>query len=187
MIKSLAVLAVIGNAAMLLVATISTTMTPTPAAATTGIGSKGDPISAVYITEQREESTAEYTTFAIRMEGIGADRLTTWVASGASINLVLIANIPEGLYSNDPNLDQLVTYNETRQINVTDFIEYKECSLTCEPETLYQWRINNTDIQAEIPQPTRPESTVYPPHPGLKPYDIIVLTTPLLPSGDVIE
>jgi hypothetical protein len=44
---------------------------------------------------------------------------------------------------------------------------------------------NNTDIQAEIPQPTRTESTVWPSS-GYDAYDIIVLTTTLLPSGDVI-
>ena len=95
LIKSLAVLAVIGNAAMLLVATISTTMTPTPAAATTGIGSDGGPISSVHLEGWPEETDAlHYTTFAIRLLGVGDDGLTKPVASDARLNLVLIANLP---------------------------------------------------------------------------------------------
>jgi hypothetical protein len=121
---------------------------------------------------------------------VGDDGLTKPVASDARLNLVMIANLPP-LFSNDPNIDQLVTYNETRQINPTDFIEYKECSITCEPETLYLWRINITDIQAEIPQPRIPEATVWPPERSaghlFNAYDIIRLTATLLPSGDVIE
>lgn len=188
----MSVMTIVAVASMAAAALLTTTPTimMRVATATTGIGSDGGPISSVQLEGWPEETDhLHYTTYAIRLLGVGDDGLTKPVASDARLNLVLIANLPPG-FSNDPSIDQLVTYNQTIDVNATDFIEYRECSITCEPETLYIWRINKTDIRAEIPQPIYPQAPVWPPEMSSSryahdAYNIIMLTA-TLPSGDVI-
>ena len=105
------------------------------------------------------------------------------VASNARINLLLVADIDE--LTANPDIDQIVTYNKTFDVNASDFEQFKAHSIsTTDAIPRYRWSPNASEIGAPMPEP-KTSVKFWPPSPDVRPWDHWILTV-TLPDGKII-